>query len=517
VDEFDIYIRGFIARASEPPDAGLQRVFGIDRDRARELIRSLPRVVKRHVQADELARYEQALRELGADFELRRSPIRPAQIIAVRGQEPQADAAREQHGSTLTLPPPKVESAQAQSSGSTQRAAGRRFAQTVVGSAEQARAAASTLEAPPLDPDYDADDVILDPVKPAQALPSRAAFDAATLPAALPAVPAPARYADLAPARPPAQQYGGFDSAPLPASPAAQVVATAPAPSPQAVGAWNSGDAWAPVEPAPGTIGAGTGELPAPWEVPGLRLDGRPGWLVEGPLVHQADHGHQADQTQGAYAMSDPGGLEPIVSDPAPAAQPSPAQLGRGARRPIAGHPVGNVIGRELAYEPSLALRIALRVGIGVSLFLIVLAVRHAPVFNRRVERAFVQFAEGAAQDSESARAGDDPSGAHANTTGPDAAAWMQSDLHQFTDGDKDRVSSLVDRFNRAGARAVRVGHIMRSGMVQIGGELIVELPDEPAPRKAVLQVYQTFLQSTFGGLASEPPDPGGQVLRVAL
>jgi hypothetical protein len=93
----------------------------------------------------------------------------------------------------------------------------------------------------------------------------------------------------------------------------------------------------------------------------------------------------------------------------------------------------------------------------------------------------------------------------------------MESDLHQFTNGDKDRVSGLVDQFNRAGARSVRIGHITRSGMVQIGGELIVELPDDPAPRKAVLQVYQTFLQSTFGGLASEPHDPGGQLLRVAL
>ncbi|MGD8860678.1 MAG: hypothetical protein PVI30_11770 [Myxococcales bacterium] len=104
MQEVDIYIRGFAPDQPESPERGLHRVFGLDERVAAELVRSLPRVVKRNVRQDHAPRYEAALRELGADFELRPSPIRPQQIIAVAGGSPQEPAPL--RGDTMTLPPP---------------------------------------------------------------------------------------------------------------------------------------------------------------------------------------------------------------------------------------------------------------------------------------------------------------------------------------------------------------------------------------------------------------------------
>jgi hypothetical protein len=104
-----------------------------------------------------------------------------------------------------------------------------------------------------------------------------------------------------------------------------------------------------------------------------------------------------------------------------------------------------------------------------------------------------------------------------ASSYGPVAAQWSESDLHQFTNGDKDRVRQLVRRFEDAGAVGVYVGHITQSGVVQVGGELVVQLPDAADKRGAVLAEYQRFLQGTFGDFVAAPTDPGGEVLRVAL
>ena len=60
VDRFDIYIRAFAPR-DEPADTGLARAFGIAPQRARELIASLPRVVKRAVTEAEVERYRAVL------------------------------------------------------------------------------------------------------------------------------------------------------------------------------------------------------------------------------------------------------------------------------------------------------------------------------------------------------------------------------------------------------------------------------------------------------------------------
>ena len=105
VDEYDIYLRGFAAD-KEPPELGLQRLFGIDAQRARVLVLSLPRVVKQRISAEQAVRYELALRHLGADYELRKSPLRPAQtnVVGVRRDPDSVHDVRA--GDVLSLPPP---------------------------------------------------------------------------------------------------------------------------------------------------------------------------------------------------------------------------------------------------------------------------------------------------------------------------------------------------------------------------------------------------------------------------
>jgi hypothetical protein len=154
-----------------------------------------------------------------------------------------------------------------------------------------------------------------------------------------------------------------------------------------------------------------------------------------------------------------------------------------------------------------------LRLGIGVVLLGMLAAARQFHVVDH-ARRALTRWTHSSTSTGIAAGAEDNSS---ASAYGPVAAAWLEPDLHQFTNGDKDRVRELVQRFEDAGAVGVYVGHITRSGVVQIGGELVVQLPDASDKRKAVLAEYQRFLQGTFGDFAAAPSDPGGEVLRVAL
>jgi hypothetical protein len=407
VDDYDIYIRGFDKGGVEPTEIGLSRVFGLDPQRARELLRSLPRVVKRHVPAEQMGRYVLALRELGADLELRRSAILPAQTIAVRGGEHARDAADSAlHGSTLTLPPPNEAS--------------------IAGTASDVR-----------DENDAGDDTVPDPRTPPRAV-GPPKWDAPTL-----------------------QSPGG----------------------------------WKPIEPSP--LRANEGELPDPSQVPGLRLDGRPAWLVEGPHSVSPE---PADGDQEGFGVS----LPPRPASERPSARAGPP---RSATRRMT---VGTV-GRELATGPSALSRWALRAGIFVSLLVMLAALQKSHV----LERAQREFARFVARGKTGAT--DDDEASPANIHGPDAAQWLEPELHQVNGGDKDRVRGLVQRFIMTGAVGVHVGHISHSGALQIAGELIVELPDDAAGRKAVLAEYQRFLEATFPGLAVAASDPGGDLLRVAL
>jgi hypothetical protein len=110
VEEFDIYIRGFLPARPGATVEGLRRIFGLDPRRAQEFVQSVPRVVKRRVSGKRAEQYERALKEIGAVYDLRPCPIRPAQIIAIAGGAvPEDDPESQRHGRTLNLPAPMLE------------------------------------------------------------------------------------------------------------------------------------------------------------------------------------------------------------------------------------------------------------------------------------------------------------------------------------------------------------------------------------------------------------------------
>ncbi|MFI5306949.1 MAG: hypothetical protein ACHQ53_06345 [Polyangiales bacterium] len=513
MDEYDIYIRGFAPGWPERPELGLQRVFGLHPDRGRELIASLPRVVKRHVPATEIERYERALRDIGADLELRRSPIRPQQIMVVRGSvEAEEAARREQHGSTLTLPPPPPSPPVAENIAPPPARMG-----TIVGSARVPLPSDTLVD--PRPPIEHADDVVLDPPRgpSGPTLPeTRVSTPAGPT---LPEAPAPRVSQEHAHARPlplerlasaapvldwrPPPELGpaarAEPSAPEPARSRAveQVVDARPPPPP----------AWAGIEPT--STSMDQGDLPPPSAVPGLQGESRPGWMVDGADKYQVDSLRAATPRAAADdAAGSVPDLGPVVSAQSPGAIPAPRPVravGLGAASDAA----------DAGADLSGLLRWMMRAGMGFAFFMILGMLRHCRTFDTEVDKALSSWGEPSASESHTAS---EPAGpATLDPKAPVASEWMESDLHQFSNGDKDRVRDLVRRFMRAGAVEVRVGHISRSGMVEIGSELIVLLPHDPGDRKAVLTEYDRFLQSTFGGLAATPKDTGASVLRVAL
>lgn len=112
MEEFDIYIRGFMPARPGATVDGLRRIFGLDALRAQEFVQSVPRVVKRRVSGKRAEQYERALKEIGAVYELRPCAIRPTQIISVAGGvTPEDDAESDRSGRTLNLPAPMLEPA----------------------------------------------------------------------------------------------------------------------------------------------------------------------------------------------------------------------------------------------------------------------------------------------------------------------------------------------------------------------------------------------------------------------
>jgi hypothetical protein len=352
-DEYDIYLRGFAAGSDAP--RALHRVFGIELARARELVISLPRVVKRRLSAEQVVRYELALRHVRADYEVRKSPLRPSLTAMIGGGASDGGArgaTGAQSGATLTLPPPIAE------------------------------------------------------------------------------------------------------------------------PS-------------APAEPPPNT-----GDLPPPWEVPGLEFHGRPNWLISSSV-----------------ATDDAATPAPAV--PPAASTPPRPRSAREERAPRAGAAPHH---DEDARDHGRARRVAVALSVVASLAMAgVGAGRHFGWFERGVLARLRGATSAADADAQAAAAVD------ADPLMPLALGWAQSDLHQFSNGDKARVRALIERFTRAGAREVRASHIAQSGQLQIAAELVVVLPRDQAARKAVFAEYEGFLRAAFGDFVAPPKDDGGELLRVAL
>lgn len=693
VERFDIYLRGFSAGA-EPAEEGLQRLFGIDKQRAIDLIKSLPRVVKREVPEEYALRYQHALAVLGADFELRRCPIRPQQMIAVVGARGGDEPLREEFEVTFTLPPPRPASSAAYRINSTVLGAPPapapipikpdsadgvpRIHGTVPGAAPPALAPVPAVPAGPHYPD-----TVVDPPRvfpsantntaatwsqsqhpPAAMAAAPVPHVAAVAPAPAPAplavapvatasahavVPAPQpQWQDFAdtlaesrsavrvsahprpthatlpestppeiaaavPAATPAHGYAQIPAAaPVPreASTAQQQRASFAPPSPAVnlrppsvaipLDSAPPSNAWQPIPAAePHNGSANTG--PNAWDA-GIDPKGRPGWFMdntgmfpsaasaqhEPSVAHQMGgatpqlrnslapprgpapavgmrgdergsapgahvpgalhaghpmrtaHGahapghptHGAGHLQGAVPAGQPGQAHgqhpPGRRPPGPAGAAAPAvgmSAQNGARPPEPGPAppqLGLAAGRELPTdEPSLVLRWAVRAVIGLSLFVIVTTVRHIRAFDEDVEKVLVSWGERKPPPEPAAPAKADENenendNAHPEL-GPPAVAWMESDYHQFSNGDKDRVRGLCDKFIAAGASELHVGTISTVGMTQIAGELIVQLPADEAARKAALDVYDQYMQAAFGGSAPPSTPPEGEQLHVTF
>ncbi len=554
MEEFDIYIQCFSGPRGAAAESGLQRVFGLDERRARELVQSLPRVVKRNVSGAHVARYERVLQDLGAQYELRRSAIRPQPIIAVVGRSAPGDAHDlQQHGSTLTLTlaPPAFAAPLPAVDACVQNVTGSQFARTFVDDRLPYGLRQDAMSEPSGRAPGELDRFVLE------------------------RAPAPVvRHEAAAP-----PSLGTWqDGTPLESAAAAPVPAFAPvqpprsaSPAPPTSGA----DAWASLEPRvasarplrPTSGAPGSGASPSSWQAPGLELDGRPGWLVD------ARHMYRQEATPGGPPISAPASSAAIPASPAaslqpPAAwrapfaaatvagvgqesahaadadeggelslderaQPQPTAPRNQARAPRVGGAasviaaplgvtqsvtaVGLHVGRELRAEDDEApvmLRLLLRAGLGISLFVILTTVRQCRVIDSGIEDALAEWGE---QPSEPPTPGVHRGSPPAGGYGPPALQWMESELHQFSSGDKDRARSVARRYKKAGAVEVYVGSIMQSGALHFAGELIVELPRDPGARSAVLAEHQRVLESSFGGFAPRTSDPGGPVLRVTL
>jgi hypothetical protein len=525
VERFDIYLRGFLG--SEPAVVGLQRVFGVDAKRASQLLRSLPRIVKRDVPSEQVARYQHALDALDADYELRRSPIRPQRVIAVSGGAAPL-------GDDLDLPnlawsrPAPPAAVLAVADGWVEPAHGPLHAAAPTAPAALDRASSTALEArgaralgatwsESRPPPRSLGDTL---VEARAAPPSRASARpqplSATVPESLPPPASATHAADaLTWAHPPELVQ--------PHAARLSIHAAEPQPAPPSVEQSQS-RAWAPIAPAelaPPTVGP-----PAAWQAGALDVAlerrGQPGWLLENRDSHEHS-GYAAEATDGEGDPFDPPpSLSPVTraqAAPSPTRPETPAlQSVRPARGPTLAEPavrrvapaVGTATAGEPVDEPSPWLRWAVRVGIGLSLFVILNTARRA--FETGVDDALARWSAPATVATASA-AGAQANGAH----GPDALTWLEPDLHLVSSGDKDRVRALAGRFVAAGAPGVFVGTISSMGMTKVAGELIVQLPAEPTARKAVLDVYDQFLAASFGGVAVGGAEPEGDVLRITF
>jgi hypothetical protein len=277
---------------------------------------------------------------------------------------------------------------------------------------------------------------------------------------------------------------------------------------------------WTSIKPSYPTRPQDAGDLPPPPPAPtNLGLGGRPDWLIDGPSAYHESMPPDAGPVPSLRPSARAPGMRDSPPEltsraPAPAAKPAlPPQP-----RPQAQFTTGAVHGSEASGDLPMPLRIGVRIALGAMLFVVVAAVRHCHVFNRDVDRALSQWSSSSSAEP----GGDEPASKRAPATGnealgPIARDWMESDLHVFTNGDKDRVRNLIQRLDEAGAAEVRVAKIMRNGMVQVAAELVVVLPGDAAKRKAVLGAYESFLRGTFGDLVAAPKDDGTDVLRIAL
>lgn len=496
--EFDIYIRMFLPERAGATVEGLERLFGLTTFQARELVHSVPRVVKRRVPAAEIARYARALAELGAVYEMRPCALSPAPVIAVgNAQEATAAAGGAQAGGTLNLPAPLVDpAAPSVRPGPAQDVA-------PLDSAAPSRATPTFGAEPPT--------WSVDPTVPLQPVAAIAAdshrtvrmYDAGTRsepPPAKPEVEHATERAFAAGTSQTVRSYrtlGGVAASAPPSQPPApsERLRTEPepepAPAPVASASQALSMAWAGLEPEPEPhavreeVPADMGESPASSEHAPLADGARSEWvgandvddpsvLDEAPALGASD-GARRTRRAGAIGGPPPPRERPSTGDELPLARAVLAATG--ARRPAraVGVRAPSVVVEES--EAPLPLRVAVRALLGCALFLGLMAVRHCKPLGSDVERELASWVG--------------PGGGGAR--GLPALDWMRIEKHQFVVVDKDRVSALVRELKGAGATEVYVTDVVRSGPLSIARTLLVELPTTSDERKKVLDVARDY------------------------
>ncbi|HEX2677086.1 MAG TPA: hypothetical protein VHM19_10615 [Polyangiales bacterium] len=309
MEQFDVYIRSFKQEGEETPELGLVRVFRLHPVRAVEFVQSIPRVVKRRLPRDDAERYAETLRQIGAEVELRASPIAPQRVLVVGPADEERPPDPNESGRTLTLPPPASEAEQAaarpnafsprQSTAATMvamvapiapppsAAAKRAVSQPLAGPAQpppQATVPLGTSGLPPaLAPDAYSSAVARSSAtaetQPGFVLPIPAAAPRLSNAQDLVPIPPPRLPADLAP-------YPSIDLAPLPRAPAhvASYDPPPPAVSERPGAGWLELDRSParPISAPPPSAADGTAS-------PSLRPSDRAPWVVEEPLFRKGE------------------------------------------------------------------------------------------------------------------------------------------------------------------------------------------------------------------------------------
>ncbi len=477
-EQLDIYVRGFVRGSS--PELGLVRLFHLHPLRALELVQSLPRTVKHRVTRAQAERYAQALRQIGAEVELRPSAIAPQRIIPVEGAAERQTRAPDPQasGRTLTLPPPPA----AQESIPVP-------ARVVPAPAPSALTYTYDIEAPPPSAAVPAFDI---PGSSAQTQPGF------VLPAPVLAglrMSGPPRAAVLEPER-------------TPRSSDRQALVWPPDAGPASIPMPVAG--LAPVQPAP----VQPPPSPTPISLPPVPQAASAADSIDlPPSIERAPHRMTRPNPPGV-PTSTPG----LAAEPLRTSLPSPRLSAPRVSRMSVGtvgqavHIDRNSVSRSkkpgwLPADAYTFVSYAARFGIATSVFFAIASLRACPSVSSGVRTALADWSHGPALD---APFGDEHGPRAPVAAGRNALDWCTSEQHQFSNGDKDVVRALIGRLTGAGAD-VSVSGILTTGPVSIATELQVALPSDLAKRREIYEVLRAFRSANWHfdpGAARPGADP---------
>jgi hypothetical protein len=214
------------------------------------------------------------------------------------------------------------------------------------------------------------------------------------------------------------------------------------------------------------------------------------------------------------------GGAEPLANLPIGAsARPASGLPSRAAgmpSRPAQARPASRAFAAPGGSLP-FPLKLLLRVGLGVSLFLLLLTTRSCPLRKSALERELATWEPHAGADEGGGAGAEEGDGAGAGTAARD---WIERGNHQFRNPstgdvlvDKDPIRGLVSRLHRLGAPAVYVYGQQTVDFVVYATGVDVVLPADAAQRTAIFLEEARFHRLD----APSVPDTGQPRLRIAV